>query len=126
MIRGIGTDLVELERIEEIGVHRLARRILTERERTLKPEQPGRELEYIAGRFAAKEAVAKALGTGIGGNCSFLDIEILNDHKGKPCVFLSESAFAAIFADKEIAVHLSISHSRQYAMAMAVIEEVVL
>ncbi|MGA9172704.1 MAG: 4'-phosphopantetheinyl transferase superfamily protein, partial [Thermoactinomyces sp.] len=56
MIKGIGTDLIELERIEAIGVKRLARRILTERELSLKPEQPGREMEYIAGRFAAKEA----------------------------------------------------------------------
>jgi holo-[acyl-carrier protein] synthase len=123
VIKGIGTDLIELERIEAIGVKRLARRILTERELSLKPEQPGREMEYIAGRFAAKEAISKALGTGISRECSFMDIEILSDNKGKPCVYLSKSALDAICSGKEIAIHLSISHSRRYAMAMAVIEE---
>jgi holo-[acyl-carrier protein] synthase len=75
MIAGIGTDLIELNRVEKV-ISRLAKRILTPDEQVALPESPVRRLEYVAGRFAAKEAVSKAMGSGIGKTCSFQDIEV--------------------------------------------------
>lgn len=121
MITGIGTDLIELSRVEKV-VSRLSRRILTEEELSSLPRHPRRRLEFVAGRFAAKEAVSKALGTGIGQFCSFQDIEILNDQQGKPFVALSSRLMHSLFSERPIHVHLSVSHSEHYVMAMAVIE----
>lgn len=116
MIEGIGIDIVELDRIKKLleRQSRIVDRILTESEKdefvTLSEK---RKIEYLAGRFAAKEAFSKAWGTGIGERLSFLDIEIRKDRNGKP------------FVVKPIAVgvHLSISHSEQYAVAQIVIEK---
>lgn len=124
MIRGIGTDIVEIKRIEEMGMERLAKRILTEKEKEMLPAQEGRRLEFIAGRFAAKEAISKALGTGIGQSVSFTDIEIENNEKGAPLAFLSEGIRERFFGNRSVQIHLSISHSELYATAMAVVEEI--
>ncbi|WP_089969553.1 holo-ACP synthase [Lihuaxuella thermophila] len=123
MIRGIGTDIVEMKRIEEMGIERLAKRILTEKEKDMMPARERRKLEYIAGRFAAKEAVSKALGTGIGQSVSFTDIEIVNNEKGAPLVVLPEGIRNRLFGDGCVRIHLSVSHSELYATAMAVVEE---
>jgi holo-[acyl-carrier protein] synthase len=115
MIKGIGIDIIELSRIQEIlnRQKRFVDRVLTTNER-LKFEElsAARKVEFLAGRFAAKEAYSKANGTGIGEDLSFLDIEIGNDHTGKP-VITKPKALA----------HLSISHSRDYAVAQVIIEE---
>src|SRR5690625_6771177 len=85
MIKGIGIDLIELERIEKSikKNDRLVTRILTRKEqnvfRELKSER--RRIEFLAGRFAAKEAFAKATGQGIG-KLSFQDMEVLPSRKG--------------------------------------------
>lgn len=116
MIKGIGIDIVEIERIEEKYKRnpRLAERVLTESERAVFSELPlGRQIEFLAGRFAAKEAFSKAYGTGIGKSLSFQDIEIQTDPLGKPYV---TKPFAK-------GVHLSISHSKNYAIAQVIIEE---
>ena len=76
MILGVGIDLVELERVRRFGTERMAQRILTEGEKAYLPRSERRMLEFLAGRFAAKEAVAKAAGTGIG-KLGFQDIEII-------------------------------------------------
>jgi holo-[acyl-carrier protein] synthase len=92
---------------------RLKERILTESEILIFEKLNGRrKVEYFAGRFAAKEAFSKANGTGIGKHLSFLDIEIISDDKGKPVI-------SKPFSE---GVHLSISHSRDYAVAQVVIE----
>jgi holo-[acyl-carrier protein] synthase len=124
MIRGIGTDIVEMKRIEEMGMERLAKRILTEKEKEMLPAQERRRLEFIAGRFAAKEAISKALGTGIGQSVSFTDIEIENNEKGAPLAFLPEGIRKRLFGNGSVQIHLSISHSELYATAMAVVEEI--
>ncbi|MDM5186702.1 holo-ACP synthase [Bacillus sp. DX4.1] len=115
MIIGIGIDIIELERIEKMldGKLKFMERILTERERDVAAKLKGHRLvEFVAGRFAAKEAYSKAVGTGIGKEVSFLDIEIRNDDRGKPIVFVNT----------EHLVHLSISHSREFAVAQVVLE----
>jgi holo-[acyl-carrier protein] synthase len=115
VIKGIGVDITELDRMETLinRQPRLKDRILTESEILIFEKLNGRrKVEYFAGRFAAKEAFSKANGTGIGKHLSFLDIEIISDDKGKPVILKPFSE----------GVHLSISHSRDYAVAQVVIE----
>ncbi|MDM5356751.1 holo-ACP synthase [Peribacillus sp. ACCC06369] len=117
MIKGIGVDITELDRMETLinRQPRLKERILTEKEISIFEKLNGRrKVEYFTGRFAAKEAFSKAYGTGIGKHLSFLDIEITSDEKGKPVI-------SKPFSE---GVHLSISHSRDYAVAQVVIERV--
>lgn len=117
MIKGIGIDIIELNRIKK-GIEksdRLANRILTQNERNVFNKLPTirRKVEYLAGRFAAKEAFAKATGTGIGA-LSFQHIEIFADVKGAPKLKAQGYEKDAIF--------ISITHSREYAVAQVVIE----
>ncbi|MBV7508721.1 holo-ACP synthase [Bacillus sp. sid0103] len=115
MIKGIGIDIIELSRIQDILLRqkKFVDRVLTPTERKKFEELPAaRKVEFFAGRFAAKEAYSKANGTGIGAELSFLDIEIDNDSTGKPFI-----------AKPETRAHLSISHSRDYAVAQVMIEE---
>jgi holo-[acyl-carrier protein] synthase len=115
MIKGIGIDIIELSRIQEILTRqkKFVDRVLTPNERKKFEElSPIRKVEFLAGRFAAKEAYSKANGTGIGAELSFLEIEIDNDSSGKPFI-----------AKPEARAHLSISHSRDYAVAQVMIEE---
>lgn len=115
MIIGTGIDIVELERIEQAmdKQPRFVARILTENEQEkFQALSPKRKVEFLAGRFAAKEAYAKAVGTGIGGDVSFLDVEVLPDEKGKP-VMKSPSPHR---------VHVAISHSGAFAVAQVIIE----
>jgi holo-[acyl-carrier protein] synthase len=116
MIIGIGIDIVELERIEQLMMknEKFIDRILTEEEKAIFSKlSPKRKVEFVAGRFAAKEAYAKAIGTGIGKNVSFHDIQIMNDDNGKPI---------AVSNVKDCRIHVSISHSRDYAIAQVIIE----
>lgn len=115
MIKGIGIDIIELSRIEEVLTRqkKLIDRILTHREKqTFGELSEHRKIEFLAGRFAAKEAFSKAAGTGIGKELSFLDIEIETDSIGKP-----------VIVQPKAKVHLSISHSRGYCVAQVIIEE---
>lgn len=117
-ILGIGNDVVEIERIQEAldKYHdKFLKRLFTEKE-IQKAWQFKNMAGHIAGRFAAKEAVAKALGVGFGNKLSWLDIEILNDDKGKPAVYLS-SAAEELFQFP--AIMLTISHSKTIASAVA-------
>ncbi|MFC4322045.1 holo-ACP synthase [Litchfieldia salsa] len=115
MIVGIGIDIVELHRIKKIVERqkKFINRILTEKEIIQFEQYTGhRKIEFLAGRFAAKEAYSKAVGTGIGKGLSFVDIEVFSDEKGKPCI-----------KNKGLeTVHLSISHSKDYAVAQVIIE----
>jgi holo-[acyl-carrier protein] synthase len=115
MIKGIGIDIIELSRIQGIisTQMKFVDRILTPREKgRFEGLSARRQAEFLAGRFAAKEAFSKAVGTGIGKDLSFLDIEIETDSSGKP-----------FFAKPDVQAHLSISHSRDYAVAQVIIEE---
>ncbi|KPB04125.1 holo-ACP synthase [Bacillus sp. CHD6a] len=117
MIIGTGVDIVELARIEKLMNRQpsFVDRILTpkEKERFLTLNEK-RKVEFLAGRFAAKEAFSKAKGTGIGKELSFQDMTIASTEKGRP--YFSEPHTA------ENNVHLSISHSEQYAIAQVIIE----
>ncbi|NJP38702.1 holo-ACP synthase [Alkalicoccus luteus] len=114
MITGTGIDLIELDRIEKSGT-RLAVRILTKQEFVRYNELKGRrQVEYLAGRFAVKEAYAKAKGCGIGASLSFQDIETEYEAGGRPTLKAPGA---------EETVHVSISHSRMFACAHVVIEK---
>jgi holo-[acyl-carrier protein] synthase len=119
-----GVDIVEIDRIrqsfETIGDN-FRDRVFTEAEIAYCEGRKASRFESYAARFAAKEAVSKAFGTGIGG-LGWKDIEILNDDKGKPYVVLSESAKDIFEKMKGLGISLSLSHSRQYAVAYAVLE----
>ena len=121
MLTGIVNDITECARIQKAierhGDSFLAH-FLTAREQA---ESDGR-LSYYAGRWAAKEAISKALGCGIGEHCAFTDIEILNDPAGKPEAVLSGAAEQTAKRLNAERIHLSISHERQYAAAVAVLE----
>ncbi len=114
MITGVGTDIIEVSRIKRALDHRdgFAARTFTpaEREYCLSGGNPA---QRFAGRFAAKEAVAKSLGTRL----AWHDVEILADERGKPVVTLSNKA-AALSRGRRIVV--SISHCRTYAVAHAI------
>ena len=121
MVIGLGNDITECARIQQILEKHgplFLDHFLTARE---KEESAGR-LSYYAGRWAAKEAIAKALGCGIGARCSFTDIEILNDESGKPLASLSGAAQRTAAELHVGRIHLSISHEKNYAAAVAVLE----
>jgi len=124
MIIGTGIDIVELARLHEKieRTPRLLERILTEKERMLIPNARERRLEYIAGRFAVKEAFSKALGVGIGAEFGWHDISILNDDRGRPYLEYHREDFRNV--DWQMRkTHISISHERTYVVAFVVIEE---
>jgi len=127
LIIGIGHDLVEIERLHRIlqgpTAERFEARVLTAAERTRADARGGRREEYIAGRFAAKEAIVKALGCGIGRTVGFLDIEVLPDGAGKPVCRLTDGAWQRLgLSPEETVLHLSITHERSLASAYAIVE----
>lgn len=117
MIIGIGIDIIELSRVQEIinNQPRFVDRILTPAEKEVYVTLTNhRKVEFLAGRFSAKEAFSKAIGTGIGKEVSFQDISILSDELGKPVMkCVGEHRF----------IHVSISHSQHYAVSQVIIEE---
>lgn len=118
---GLGTDIVEIARIEQANADsdRLAKRVLTEYEFELylNHSEPSR---YLAKRWAAKEAAAKALGIGIGRGISFQHFEITNDPLGAPKLKLLLAAKEAADNKGVTSALLSISDEQSYAMATVV------
>ena len=121
MIVGIGNDIIEIERIEKaILKEGFKNKVYTERELE-NIEKRGNRTETYAGIFSAKEAISKAIGTGVR-EFSLIDLEILNDDLGKPYVVVSEKLDKILKTKKEdYQIEISISHSRKYATAMAII-----
>lgn len=121
MIVGIGNDIIEIERIEKaISKESFKNKVYTQRELE-NIEKRGDRVETYAGIFSAKEAISKAIGTGVR-EFSLTDLEILNDDLGKPYVVVSERLDKIIKSKKEnYQIEISISHSKKYATAVAVI-----
>lgn len=123
MIIGIGTDIIEIDRIEKVIMRTSS---------FIQKSFTSNEIEYfklkglkgnvIAGNFAAKEAISKALGTGFRG-FGLQDIEVLRDELGKPVVNLSHKIYKLLDI-KKFNIHVSISHSKENAIAYAVMEEI--
>ena len=116
MIVGHGIDIEALASIQNAVEKRegFARRVLTDKEMERFASLKGRrQIEYLAGRWSAKEAFSKALGTGIG-KLGFQDLEVLNNERGAP--YFSKSPFLG-------KVWLSISHTDQFVTASVILEE---
>ncbi|EFM11995.1 holo-acyl-carrier-protein synthase [Paenibacillus curdlanolyticus YK9] len=135
MIIGIGHDLADIQRVagileKETG-QRFVERVLIGQEREIAASLTGRRLaEFVAGRFAVKEAVVKALGCGIGAIAGLHDIEVGRDPLGKPEVRLSSSTKKKLGwqtgEEREALrqqLHVTITHERGLASAFVVIEQ---
>ena len=121
MIVGIGNDIIEIERIEKaISKEGFKNKVYTQKELE-NIEKRGDRVETYAGIFSAKEAISKAIGTGVR-EFSLTDLEILNDDLGKPYVAVSEKLDKIIQSKKEnYQIEIAISHSKKYATAVAII-----
>ena len=124
MILGTGIDIIEVARIAA-SFERFGERFLN---RILKPAEIAYALShktpapFLAARFAAKEAISKAFGTGIGAQLGWQDMEVGRKESGEPYVILHDGGLRLIEARGGRIVHLSLSHTEQYAAAMAILE----
>lgn len=121
MILGVGTDLIEIERIDRAikNTPMFLEKIFTKRELKELTKNTLR-VESVAGNFAVKEAVSKAIGTGMRG-ITFSDIEVFRDELGKPIVEVSDKVKEIIKVDNYI-FNISISHNRTCAIAFVILE----
>ena len=125
MIFGIGTDIVEVERIKKISsVDEFAKKILSQNELDIFNElSKDKKTFFLSKQFAGKEAVSKALGTGVGKEVSMKNIEILRDNKGKP-IFNAIDELKTYMSNLGITkTHVSLSDESNYAIAMVVLEK---
>ncbi len=123
-ILGLGTDIVEIGRIEAVisrSGDRLAQRVLSagELEVYCTHNQPVR---FLAKRFAVKEAASKALGTGIRNGLAFNQFEVYNDELGKPRLTLHGAAKALAEQMGVVSIHVTLADERHYACATVIIE----
>lgn len=124
MILGIGIDLIEVERIRA-SYARFGQRFV---ERILHPAEVAYCLSHrdpaphLAARFAAKEAISKAFGTGIGAQLGWLDMEVGRRDSGEPFVILHGRGLQLLESRKGRTVRLSLSHTQAHATAVAVLE----
>lgn len=121
MIVGIGNDIIEIKRVEKaISKEGFIAKVYTQRE-IENIVKRGNRTETYAGIFSAKEAISKAIGTGVR-EFALTDLEILNDDLGKPYVIVSDKLNKIIQRKKEnYQIEIAISHSKKYATAMAII-----
>ena len=113
-ILGIGCDICEVDRVNKLSSQKYLNKFLTQKEIDDINFNSKNYKEHIAGRFASKEAIVKALGTGFH-NISATDIEVTNDELGKPiAIFLNDE-------NKDKKIMLSISHTKKNAMAYAIV-----
>ena len=129
MILGIGSDLTDIRRIErslERWGPRFIQRVFTELERSRSERRPLLRAGSYAKRFAAKEACAKALGTGIHQGVFWRDMGVVNARSGQPAMSLTGGAAERLRAltpeGMEARVHLSLTDDHPYAQAFVVIE----
>lgn len=122
MIAGIGIDIVHVGRITRwIGVPGLVERFFHEKEIATARTRGSGEALSLAARFAAKEAFGKALGTGLSGMW-LTDIEVENNHNGKPSLVLHGSALRRFEDLGGGIIHCSLTHEGENAVAIVIIE----
>jgi holo-[acyl-carrier protein] synthase len=126
MIYGIGTDMVRVQRLQDsLDRHgdRFARRILADSEWEEYVDSP-QKAQFLAKRFAAKEAAAKALGTGFRHGLSLQDIAVGHDGLGKPLLEFNETLSAHLGKQGIGNAHLSLSDEKEYALAFVILEKI--
>ena len=124
MIYGIGTDIINIDRVKKVlskNRDGFVKRVLSEHEQALFTNKAD-SAAYCAKRFAAKEAFAKALGTGIGRVVSFQDLTVRNNENGKPHFNPSEKLRLYLVEKNIKQAHLSISDESQNAIAFVILE----
>lgn len=120
---GVGVDIIEVERIEEIidrQAERFINRVFTEEEQAYCKSHKYPYKHYAA-RFAAKEAVAKAFSTGIGEYLNWTSVSVLKGDRGQPLIFLDEKGLRLLEGLGAAGVSISISHTDETAIAFAAI-----
>lgn len=124
MIFGIGTDIIEVARMERhlSSSNGLKNKLFTEREQAYSDDK-ATVFQHYAARFAAKEAFFKALGTGYRYGMAFHEIEVVNDDLGKPVIHLHGKVKDFIEKEGVQHIHLSISHVKEMASAFVVLEK---
>lgn len=125
MIIGTGIDIVELKRFEEILKRRedkFLTRVYTAEEREECTSNSGLSVQRLAGKFAAKEAFLKALGTGLAQGVSWQDLSVISGRRERPELHLKGRASEIAASCKMEMAHLSISHSELSAVAVVVLE----
>jgi len=128
MIIGTGIDIVRVKRIAKLISEKkrsFIKKLFTQKEIDYCEEGPNIAIssQHYAGRFAAKEAFLKALGTGWRNGISWQDVEIINDKKGKPILTLHGKAKKILQKNNIRNINLSISHTRSDAVAMVILEK---
>ena len=124
MIYGVGTDIVDIDRIQKIifkNREGFIKKVLTDHEQALFANKAD-SAAFCAKRFAAKEAFSKALGTGIGKVISFQDLTVRNNENGKPHFIPSEKLRLYLLEKGIKKAHLSISDESQNAVAFVILE----
>lgn len=123
MIYGIGTDIIAISRIKSAIEKnpRFVDKIFSPAE-ILYCQNRANPYQSYAARFAAKEAVMKAIGTGWDGTINWIDIEIINDEKGAPQVLTYNDSLRFITQNQITRIFLSLSHEKDYAIAYAILE----
>ena len=124
MIYGIGTDIVEIKRIASMkSLDTFAKKILSKNEiKTFDDLKSSKKISYLAKQFAAKEAIAKAFGTGLKNPIELHNIEILRNNEGKP-IFKPLNDLILKMKDLGITkTHVSLADENDYALAYAIIE----
>lgn len=129
MIYGVGTDIVEVARIERAlqrGGDRFAKKILGDEELRIffqrRDQAPARGIRYLATRFAAKEAFSKAIGTGVRLPMTLRNMQTLNGEHGRPLVVVSDE-LADWMSAQNLRAHVSVSDEVQHVLAFVVVEK---
>ena len=120
-LAGIGVDIIEIARVERAlkRTPRMAQRLFTDEERAY-CERTARPAQHYAGRFAAREAVLKALGTGFSQGIGLKDVSVTRDESGRPQVLLAGRAAEVAAEQGVLEIALSLSFTRDMAVANAV------
>jgi holo-[acyl-carrier protein] synthase len=125
MIYGIGTDLVEINRIANIikkWGERFTGKVFSQNEINYCQNKAYPAIHYAA-RFAAKESFLKSLGIGLGMGVSLKDIEVINNPQGSPQLHMNEKIQAVLDERGITAIHISMTHTREHAQAVVVLEK---
>jgi len=129
MILGVGTDIVEIKRLKQAFQKspKMVERVFTPNEiKNAQKLSAQKKLAYYTKRFAGKEALSKAVGTGIGKDISWQDLEILNDEKGAPVATFSPKGMKFLqkkFKTKKVSIFISLSDEKDFAIAFCVLEK---
>ena len=125
-ILGIGTDVVENQRIKNsIKNKKFIKRVFSKKEINLSKKYKNK-FNYFSKRFAAKQALAKAIGSGIRNGLNFNDISIINDKLGKPKFHIIDKLNKILknkFKSKKIEIFLSLSDEKKYSIAFVIIQK---